>query len=82
MIEARLPPEVNDPGEIMSKLVPSALMRVSMAWLAPLATDTMTITEATPMITPSMARKLRSVFTLSAAMATLQEASRFMLRPR
>ncbi len=28
---ARLPPEVNDPGEMMSKLVPSALMRASIA---------------------------------------------------
>jgi hypothetical protein len=38
-------------------------MRASMASPAPLATDTMTITEATPMITPSMARKLLSAFT-------------------
>ncbi len=75
----RLPPEVNEPGMTTSTLVPSALIRASIACPAPVATDTITITEATPMITPSMARKLRSAFTFSAAMATLQEASGFML---
>ena len=74
---ARLPPEVKEPGMITSTLVPSALIRASMASPAPLATDTITITEATPMITPSMARKLLSAFTFSAAMATLNEASGF-----
>jgi len=77
---ARRPPEVKEPGMTTSTLVPSALMRSSMAWPAPVATDTMTITEATPIITPSMARKLLSAFTLSAAMATLQEARGFMTR--
>ena len=77
----RRPPEVNEPGMTTSTLVPSALMRASIALPAPVATDTMTITEATPMITPSMARKLRSAFTFSAAMATLQEASGFMTPP-
>ena len=59
-----------------STLVPSALMRASMASPAPLATDTITITEATPMITPSMARKLLSAFTLSAASADLEGGER------
>ena len=79
---ARRPPEVNEPGMITSTLVPSALMRASMASPAPLATDTITITEATPMITPSMARKLLSAFTLSATSATLNEARMFMTHPR
>ena len=78
----RLPPEVYEPGMTTSTLVPSALIRASMACPAPVATDTITITEATPMITPSMARKLRSAFTFSAAMATLQEASGFISPPR
>ena len=57
---------------ITSTLVPSALIRASMASPAPLATDTITITEATPMITPSMARKLRSAFTFSASDGDLE----------
>ena len=65
-----------------SRLVPSDLIRASMAWPAPLATDTMTITEATPMITPSMARKLLSALSLSAASAALKAASGFMPHPR
>ena len=65
----------------MSKFVPSCLMRASMASPAPLATDTMTITEATPMITPSMARKLLSVFAFSAAIATLHAANGFICCP-
>ena len=65
-----------------SRLVPSALILSSMACPAPLATDTMTITEATPMITPSMARKLLSALSLSAAMATLKAASGFTCCPR
>jgi hypothetical protein len=73
---ARRPPEVKEPGETTSRLVPSALMRASIACPAPFATETVTITEATPMITPSMARKLRSALSLSAPSATLKESKR------
>jgi hypothetical protein len=73
---ARRPPEVKEPGWSTSRLVPSALMRASMASPAPVATDTITITDATPMITPSMARKLRIALSLSAASATLKESNR------
>ena len=47
-----------------------------MAWPAPLATDTMTITEATPMITPSMARKLLSALSLERGDGDLEGGER------
>ena len=52
-------PDRDEPGETVSILVPRRLMLRSTSWRAPLPIADMTITEATPMITPSAVSRLR-----------------------
>src|SRR5947207_3208226 len=65
----RTPPTPDEPGMICSVFVPSAAICASTRARAPLAVETMTITEPTPMMMPSMASDVRSALRRSAASA-------------
>ena len=58
-VKTRAPPVVEAPGKSMMKLVPSELI---VAWIeleAPVPTATMVMTQATPMMIPSMVSRER-----------------------
>ena len=62
-------PEREEPGETVSMLVPRRLMLFSTSWRAPEPIADITITDATPMMTPSAVRRLRIALRWIAASA-------------
>ena len=79
--EHRLPPHRPAPGLMISMLVPRLPIILSTSFWAPLEMATMTMTEAIPMMIPSMVRKLRRAFNRSATKATLILFQKVMRQP-
>jgi hypothetical protein len=69
------PPTRIEPGITLSTLVPSILICRSIWIEAPSPIAAMTITEATPMMMPSVVSALRSLLSRNAASATLRNSS-------
>ena len=62
------PPDVVAPERIMSKLLPMLEICSAICVLAPVPTASMVITALTPIITPSIVRAERILFTINALM--------------
>jgi hypothetical protein len=56
-------------GETMTRLAPRALICSAMAASAPALTASMTMTEATPMMTPSVVRNERTLLSIKPSQA-------------
>ncbi len=76
------PPSLWFAGETVMRFEPSERMVFCTCCDAPLPTATIAITDATPMITPSIVSAERSLFTTSDCSAERKESYSFTRRPR
>src|SRR4051812_1048287 len=78
----RIPPWLACPASTENTFAPSAAIRSSTAFCAPLPSATIVITAPTPMMIPSMVSMERSMLARIDCKATATVSPRSMLRPR